>query len=502
MGGGERHSGMLAQLLAADGHEVDLLGHDDVGKDVLADHLGLDLGRVGLRVVPDLGEHDLARLSGEYDLFVNASYMSRLAPRARHNLYLCYFPTPPDHDLSPLRRRLVRALGPFVRGRVPPITHGPGWFPPEGGRRRAYIWSSGHASLSLPSGAPHRLLLDLGRPGADEPATLVVSDGGGRVLARAQASPERFRQVDIPLPAGERGLQLRLDSETFVPGGTDRRTLGVAVSRLRLAGTARRPRQLLAERLPWLLRDPRDLDWLDRYERVLANSEFTREWIGRYWRVDADVLYPPIRVQGLRPGAKQRRILTVGRFFPPGMGHSKKQLEQVRAFGEMVGRGGLDGWELHVVGGVEPRQRGYLEEVRRAARGLPVSVHPNAPRALVEELFATSRVFWAATGLGEDEHVAPWTFEHFGMTTVEAMAAGCVPVVIDKAGQREIVRHGIDGFRWSTLAQLEARTRELAADDALRARMAAAAAGRSREFSDEAFAERWREIAAKLRLEG
>ena len=27
MGGGERHSGMLAQVLADDGHEVDLVGH-------------------------------------------------------------------------------------------------------------------------------------------------------------------------------------------------------------------------------------------------------------------------------------------------------------------------------------------------------------------------------------------------------------------------------------------------------------------------------------------
>ena len=32
MGGGERYSGMLAQVLAEEGHEVDLVGHDDVGK--------------------------------------------------------------------------------------------------------------------------------------------------------------------------------------------------------------------------------------------------------------------------------------------------------------------------------------------------------------------------------------------------------------------------------------------------------------------------------------
>jgi glycosyltransferase involved in cell wall biosynthesis len=502
MGGGERHSGMLAQVLAEDGHEVDLLGHEEVDKDAFADHLGLSLDKVNLRLIPDLGEHDLTLVSGEYDLFVNASYMSRLVPCARHNLYLCYFPTPPDHDLSPLRRRLVQLLGAYVRGRVPSITHGLGWFPPEGGRRRSYIWSSGHASLSLPPGPARQLVFELGRPGAPGPVTLVVTGGDGHELLRVQASPDRFRRVAVPLPAGAPGLLLQLDSETFVPGAGDPRSLGVAVSRLRVAGSGHRPRQWAAERFPWLLRDPRDLGWLERYDRVLTNSEFTREWIGRYWHLDADVLYPPIRVHELRPGAKQRRIITVGRFFPRGQGHSKKQLEQVRAFGAMVGHGRLDGWELHVVGGVEPKQRPYFEEVRRAAQGLPVRLHPSAPRALVEELLGSSSIFWAATGLGEDEHQAPWTFEHFGMTTVEAMAAGCVPVVIDKAGQREIVRHGVDGFRWTTLDQLEARTRELIADGALRERMAAVAVERAQEFSDKAFAERWRDIASKLQLGG
>jgi glycosyltransferase involved in cell wall biosynthesis len=91
-------------------------------------------------------------------------------------------------------------------------------------------------------------------------------------------------------------------------------------------------------------------------------------------------------------------------------------------------------------------------------------------------------------------------FEHFGITTVEAMAAGCVPVVIDKAGQREIVRHGTDGYRWTTLAELEALTRMVAGDEPLRARLAAAAVERAAAFSEEAFATRWREIAAGLGL--
>ena len=76
----------------------------------------------------------------------------------------------------------------------------------------------------------------------------------------------------------------------------------------------------------------------------------------------------------------------------------------------------------------------------------------------MEKLLSTASIFWSATGYGERDD-QPWAAEHFGMTTVEAMAGGCVPVVIDKAGQQEIITPGVDGFRWSTPAQLMARRR-------------------------------------------
>jgi glycosyltransferase involved in cell wall biosynthesis len=500
MGGGERHSSMLAQVLADDGHEVDLVGHTDVGKEILADHLGLNLGKVNLRIVPERGEPQVARLSAEYELFINASYMSRVKAQAARNLYLCYFPTPFDHDLAGWQRRLVRLLGRHVRQAKPGVVGwNLGWYPPDHGRRRSVVWTSGRAGLQLPPGEGKHLVFELGRPGAPGPAEVTVSHEG-QELARLQASLGRFQRHELVLPASRQERELVFESDTFVPGPSDQRTLGVAVSRLRMADATWEPRRWAGERFPWLLRDPTDLEFLGSYERVLANSEYTRHWIRRLWGVDSDVLFPPVRTRDLRPGTKARRVLSVGRFIAPGYGHAKKQLEQVQAFGQMVRGGGLDGWELHLVGGCEPAHRPYLAEVERAAEGLPVRTHANAPRSLVEELLATSSVFWAATGLGEDEEAAPWVFEHFGITTVEAMAAGCVPVVIDKAGQREIVRHGIDGYRWTTLGELEALTRMVAGDEALRARLAPAAVERAAAFSEEAFATRWREIAADLGL--
>jgi glycosyltransferase involved in cell wall biosynthesis len=275
------------------------------------------------------------------------------------------------------------------------------------------------------------------------------------------------------------------------------------MSKLHLVGTRRTVRTGVATRYPWLLRNLHDFSFLASYDVVLANSAFTQGWIKRLWSAHSEILYPPIEVRGIVPKpARSPIILSVGRFFAPGHGHSKRQLEMVRMFGQLARSGQLDGWRMVVLGGCEPGQRQYLDRVKAAASGLPVDIHANAPRSLVESYMSSASIFWSATGLGENIEKRPWTNEHFGMTTAEAMAGGCVPVVIDRAGQQEIVRDGVDGFRWDSDAQWRIRTVQVATDEALRARLSAAAVERVQRFSDDAFALRWAELVKTYDLMG
>jgi glycosyltransferase involved in cell wall biosynthesis len=499
-GGGERHSGKLAEVLAVDGWDVDLIGHTDIDRDKLAEHLALDLSACQMRIVPDRGDTDLSVMSSEYDLFVNSTHMSRLKPKAKTNLYLCFFPTPSDFDAARWRKLVLRSAAPkIVRGFPGRLEHGIGWFPPEGGLRRSWIWTQGNGVISLPPGHDRTLVMDLGRPGGP-PTELRILNEEGAELVRLPVV-EEFKTHVVDCGTARHGSELHFVSETFNPGTHDQRGLGVAVSRLRLGEGDSGWRWRLIYRFPWLTLDPTDLSFLESYDCILANSEFTRSWIQRLWQRESEVLFPPIRIGELAPEAQRTKtVVTVGRFFRPGTGHAKRQLEMVRMFGEFSRAGRLDGWTLHVVGGCEPSGAPYLEEVFDAAEGLQVEVHPNAPRALVDKLLDEASIFWSATGLSESEDKAPWNQEHFGMTTVEAMAGGCVPIVIDRAGQREIVRHDVDGYRWSTPAELGELTERVAHDETLRARLAASAVQRATDFSEEAFEKRWHEIATGLDL--
>ena len=81
----------------------------------------------------------------------------------------------------------------------------------------------------------------------------------------------------------------------------------------------------------------------------------------------------------------------------------------------------------------------------------------------------------------------PERFEQFGMTVVEAMAAGAVPLVFGGGGPAEIVRDGVDGFLWRDATELKRRTLELISRPDLLASCRASATVRSSEFSREKF---------------
>ena len=136
------------------------------------------------------------------------------------------------------------------------------------------------------------------------------------------------------------------------------------------------------------------------------------------------------------PGDKRPTILNVGRFFDPRYGHSKKQLElDRRVHARRRCRAGTSTWSAAATA----VNREYALAAKRAAIGHPVDVHVNAPGDVVRRLFAEASIYWHGGGFGEDPHRHPERFEHFGITVVEAMAAGAVPIVFAAAGPPEIV---------------------------------------------------------------
>ena len=77
------------------------------------------------------------------------------------------------------------------------------------------------------------------------------------------------------------------------------------------------------------------------------------------------------------------------------------------------------------------------------------------------------------------------------------MGAGCVPVVINAGGQKEIVENGENGFLWDTEEELINRTFELVRNSKLREKLSYAAQERAKVFAGDRFCREIKEMIAK-----
>ena len=209
--------------------------------------------------------------------------------------------------------------------------------------------------------------------------------------------------------------------------------------------------------------------WLDTYQLVTANSKFTQKYIKKYWNRSSEIVYP-ISDNKKVEVAKTKSIVNVGRFFHNnGITHHKRQDFLVDTFVKMK-KLHSDGWELHLAGTVNENagDMAYVIDLLRRSEGFPVYLHLDAPLATLKELYSKSTIYWHATGFGADKKKNPERQEHFGISTVEAMSAGSIPVVIKSAGQEEIVDHGVNGYLWETEKELMSTTlKAIAAADSV-----------------------------------
>lgn len=234
---------------------------------------------------------------------------------------------------------------------------------------------------------------------------------------------------------------------------------------------------------------------LSRYQAVVCNSQFTKGALDRRISGDAEVIYPPVSRVPSRRIKKENIILSVGRFTE--IHAAKKQHELIKAFTEGIKSRKWNGWKLIFAGGLMPGDQGYVERLHDLAKGLPIIFEPNISYNNLIDYYQKAKIYWHAAGFGESD---PRFMEHFGISTVEAMSAGVVPVVFNGGGQPEIVDEGKNGFLWRTIDELLDKTNTVMIDKHATAILQTNAIEKCKQFSVSRFCGAFDGILREMRL--
>ena len=153
-----------------------------------------------------------------------------------------------------------------------------------------------------------------------------------------------------------------------------------------------------------------------KVDHFVANSQFVAQRIARYYQRDAEVIYPPVAVNEFR-GDRQRKpfFLVISEL----VGYKRIDLA-VRAFNQL-------GWKLVVIG--DGPQRKKLQSIARPN----IEFMGRQPFDVLKEHLETATAF-----------VFPG-IEDFGITPVEAQAAGCPVIAFRAGGALETVIEGKTG---------------------------------------------------------
>jgi glycosyltransferase involved in cell wall biosynthesis len=161
---------------------------------------------------------------------------------------------------------------------------------------------------------------------------------------------------------------------------------------------------------------------ISRIGLVLAISKYSMSYLDREWRRPSLLVYPACNM--VEPRTKRDIVVTVAR------AHPSKRLELFWKVARLRPE-----YEFVML---LTKDSTLVEYSRELSDGAPSNGRTifNASKETYHRVLGEAKVYLHLT-----------ENEHFGIAVVEAMSAGCVPIVHDSGGPREVV---VDqtGFRW------------------------------------------------------
>jgi glycosyltransferase involved in cell wall biosynthesis len=199
------------------------------------------------------------------------------------------------------------------------------------------------------------------------------------------------------------------------------------------------------------------------YQVIICNSKFTKTNIKSFSGKEIKVIYPPVDIKQFSSQLKKKIILSVGRF--SSVNNMKKQNVLIESFIKFKKNHIADEWSMVLTGGLLDTDETYFHNLKKQVGQYPISLVPNCNFEVLKKFYGEAMIYWHAAGFKE---IKPENMEHFGISTVESMASGAIPIVYDGGGQTEIIKNGRNGFLWKTPDELMDNTFRIIKDIKLR----------------------------------
>jgi len=151
---------------------------------------------------------------------------------------------------------------------------------------------------------------------------------------------------------------------------------------------------------------------------LITNSKYTRNKINELFQKNSKVIYPPVDINSFtKPNLKKtKKIVTISRYAP------EKNLDFVI---NAIKQGKFD---FDLIGNSKLKQIELYHRLKSETSGISkIKLHNNISEKQIKQILFSSNVYF---------HGA---VETFGISVIEAIAAGCIPIIPDNSAHKETV---------------------------------------------------------------
>ncbi len=224
----------------------------------------------------------------------------------------------------------------------------------------------------------------------------------------------------------------------------------------------------------------RDIMKLGRPRLVLTNSTWTSKIIKKVYNLNAEIIYPPVNTKYFSEcfdQEKENLVITVSRFTP------EKHLEAIIEVARKV-----KDYLFIIVGSTSRYSKPILKKLNNLIKEYTLSnviLKPNLPRAELKETLCRAKFY-----------LHPPFPEHFGISVVEAMSAGAIPIVYKDGGAwTDIVsRIGVKRLGYANIEEVPKIIKSLEKENELRYKVIETA----KNFDETRFREKIARIVEEL----
>lgn len=231
---------------------------------------------------------------------------------------------------------------------------------------------------------------------------------------------------------------------------------------------------------------------LFRIEKIICNSNFTKSVIDKEYGVNSIVLYPPVATDLYKPKRKINQICYIARF--SNLTQNKGHEILIRQFKKLVKEKKFSDWKLVFAGGSEVGSLDYLKKLKSQIKEFNIEIIESPTIEVLKDIFGKSKIFWSGAGFNEDEKKNPEKVEHFGITLVESMSAGCIPIVYGAGGYKEIIDNSKNGYLWQNKKDLIDITKKIVSESGVLKKLSVEAIKSSKKYGYEEFKKQIKEI--------